>query len=299
MRDLWLLGWTTNDYFSLDALEKSRVSTLRKLPPLNALRAFEAAARHLSFSRAADELHVTPAAISHQVKTLEGFLGVKLFRRLPRALRLTAEGNALYPELTASFDRLGRAIERVQRRGVRGHLTMSTTPTFAISWLVPRIKRFNEDHPGIKIALVTTVQVADFTREDVDVAVRYGRGPWPGLRCSKLFDDRLTPLCGDRWAQKMSQPADLVGAPLLTISGQDHRRTWLRAAGLVHPHVDDGPAFESNANSHRRRNRGDGSRHREPLVARRPPGRRPRGPDVRPRCPERGVVLVRLPRIDG
>jgi DNA-binding transcriptional LysR family regulator len=219
---------------------------LRSLPPLNSLRAFEAAARHLSFTRAAEELRITPAAISHQVKSLEQRLGVQLFRRLPRALRLTIDGQALYPELSTAFDLIGRAIEHVKTPTAHGRLVVSTTPTFALSWLVSRLQRFHERHAQVEITLVTTVQLVSFEREDVDVAIRYGRGDWSGLQADKLFDDELTPLCGRRYVRKFSQPGDLLHAPLLTISGQDHWGTWLRAAGL--PHVsrpNGGPSFDS------------------------------------------------------
>jgi DNA-binding transcriptional LysR family regulator len=212
--------------------------------PLNALRAFEAAARHLSFARAADELHITPAAISQQVKSLEQRLGVQLFRRLPRGLRLTEGGQALLPELSAAFARIGVAVEHAKSPG-RGRLVVSTTPTFALSWLVARLQAFNERHPDIQIALVTTVQPVDFAREQVDVAIRYGRGRWPALQAHKLFDDVLTPLCGKRWRRRLSHPDDLLCTPLLGISGQDHWGTWLRAAGVQPGRPTNGPEFDS------------------------------------------------------
>jgi DNA-binding transcriptional LysR family regulator len=219
---------------------------VRTLPPLNALRAFEAAARHLSFTRAAEELRVTQAAVSHQVKALEERLGVALFRRLTRGLRLTDEGQALLPDLRDGFDRLAHAVERVGRRGAQGRLTVSLLTTFALSWLVPRLPRFNERHPEIEVSLLATQRLADFVREEVDCAVRYGHGPWPGLRAEKLFDDELTPLCGKQWLPKLKEPGDLARVPLLVLSN-DHKdwQTWLEAAGV--PHIDGrkGTQFDS------------------------------------------------------
>jgi DNA-binding transcriptional LysR family regulator len=218
----------------------------RRLPPLNALRAFEAAARHLSLTRAADELGVTQAAVSHQVKALEAQLGVALFRRLTRGLRLTDEGQALLPDLRDGFDRLAQAVERVGRRGSAGRLTVSLLTTFALSWLVPRLPQFNARHPEIEVSLIATPRITDFAREEVDIAVRYGHGPWPGLRCDKLFDDELTPLCGRQWLDKLKTPADLAKVPLLVLSS-DHQDwpIWLKAAGV--PHIDGrkGTAFDS------------------------------------------------------
>src|SRR5690242_13078656 len=128
----------------------------RRLPPLNALRAFEAAARHLSFSRAADEMHVTPAAVSHQVKALEARLGVVLFRRLTRGLRLTDEGQMLLPELRGAFDRMSQALDRIGAGARGGTLTISTGTTFAFTWLVPRLPRFQAMHPALEVRLMTS-----------------------------------------------------------------------------------------------------------------------------------------------
>jgi LysR family glycine cleavage system transcriptional activator len=201
---------------------------------LNALRAFEAAARHLSFTRAAEELRVTQAAVSHQVKALEQRLGIALFRRLPRSLHLTDEGQALLPELRDAFDRLARAIDRLGERTERGRLTVSLLTTFALSWLVPRLPRFNQLHPAVDVCFITGLHLTDFLREDVDVAIRYGRGPWSGLRCDKLFEDAATPLCGKRWLAKLRRPEHLTRAPLLAVRGHDHWRIWLEAVRLSH-----------------------------------------------------------------
>jgi LysR family transcriptional regulator, glycine cleavage system transcriptional activator len=159
-----------------------------RLPPLNALRTFEAAARHLSFTKAADELFVTQAAVSHQIRTLEEHLGTALFRRMNRALMLTDEGQALLPAVREAFDLLSAGVRRVQDLCSGGALTISTTPSFAASWLVGRIARFQALHPDIELQLSATPRLVDFAREDIDCGIRYGMGDWPGLitqRCSR------------------------------------------------------------------------------------------------------------------
>jgi DNA-binding transcriptional LysR family regulator len=219
---------------------------LRSLPSLNALRAFEAAARHCSFSQASQELHVTAAAVSHQVKALEIHLGVELFRRLPRALHLTAEGERLLPALRDSFDRLSRATEDIRLRGARGRLSISAVTTFALSWLVRHLSDFTERHPGIEVDLVATIQMTDFSRDDVDVAIRYGRGRWEGTRQDKLIDDVATPLCGMRWKSHLATPRDLAETPLLDIKGHGIWRTWLDAAGLASLPFSPAQVFDSS-----------------------------------------------------
>jgi DNA-binding transcriptional LysR family regulator len=218
--------------------------------PLNGLKAFEAAARHLSFTRAADELHVTQAAVSHQVKTLEQRLGVKLFRRLPKSLRLTDEGQALLPELRDAFERIARALNRVTSAQGAAALSVSTLTTFALTWLVSRLPRFQARHPEIEVRLNTTGRMVDFAREDVDVAVRYGDGNWPGLTVEKMFEDELTPLCGRAHKDRLRRPEDLRDVPLLDASPPEPASvgdwpTWLRAAGIGQLPVTRGATFDS------------------------------------------------------
>ncbi len=209
---------------------------MRSLPPLNALRAFEAAARHLSFTLAADELHVTQAAVSHQVKALEERLGVKLFRRLPRGLVLTEQGQALLPELRGAFDRIEQAMNKLSLLGNEGPLTVSLMTTFALTWLVPRLHRFQARHPTIDVRMLTTNRMADFVREDIDLAIRYSRDPrQPGLRGDKLFNDLLTPLCGVAYRERLRSPADLLRVPLIDTTGDPDWLTWLAAAGVRQP----------------------------------------------------------------
>lgn len=218
----------------------------RALPPLNALRAFEAAARHLSFTLAAEELHVTQAAISHQVKALEAILGVQLFRRLTRSLLLTDDGQALLPGLREGFDRLAQAVERVGKASSGGALTVSLMTTVALGWLVPRLPRFQAAHPDVDVRLSTSQRLIDFAREDVDVAIRYGHGDWPGLRADKLFDDYLTPLCAPALVPKLRVPGDLKGHPLLiTGQAQDEWGAWFDAADLKGFERTTGTEFDS------------------------------------------------------
>lgn len=218
----------------------------QSLPPLNALRAFEAAARHLSFTKAADELHVTQAAISHQVKGLEDHLGVKLFRRLTRSLLLTEEGKALLPELRTAFDQMAHAVQRVRIRGGQQTLNISTMTTFAMSWLVPRLPNFQAAHPEIEVRISTTQRLVDFAREDVDLATRYGFGPWPGLAAHKLFDDVLTPLCSPALAAKLKRPEDLRGVTLLHEHPEPSDWTfWCAKFGVDGIDGRKGPRFDS------------------------------------------------------
>jgi DNA-binding transcriptional LysR family regulator len=217
----------------------------RPLPPLNALRAFEAAARHMSLTKAATELHVTQAAVSHQVKSLERHIGVALFRRLPRALLLTEAGQKLLPELREAFARIVRAVERLETTGRGGTLSISLLITFALTWLVPRLPRFQALHPEIEVRITTNQKLIDFTAEDVDLAVRYGRGPWPGLRQDKIFDETLTPLCGPALAARLRKPEDLLQVPLLITDYDKEWPIWLKAAALDESRIKRGAFFDS------------------------------------------------------
>ncbi|BAT61173.1 glycine cleavage system transcriptional activator [Variibacter gotjawalensis] len=170
----------------------------RPLPPLNALRAFEAIARHLSFARAADELHVTPAALSHQIKGLEDQLGVPLFHRRARSIELTEAGDMLYPGLHAGFEALHDAIGRLGRRKEDRFLVISATPGFTAKWLVPRLWKFLNQHPEVDPRLAASLAVADFTADGVDVAIRLSDGHHPELYVEKLFDDSVVPVCSPR-----------------------------------------------------------------------------------------------------
>ena len=206
----------------------------RRLPPLSALRAFDAAARHLSFTRAAAELGVTQAAISHQVKLLEEQLGQPLFRRLTRRLLLTDAGQMLWPGVRDGFDRLAQAVLKVQTGGP-GVLTLSLTVSFAARWLVPRLGGFLRAHPEIDVKLTTTDRLVDFTREDVDIAIRHGSGDWPGLQAWCVLAPAYTPLVNPALLKdiKIETPADLQRLPILTeIDDNLDWRAWFAKTGV-------------------------------------------------------------------
>ncbi len=208
----------------------------RRLPPLNALRAFEAAARHLSFTRAAEELHVTQTAISHQIRALEEHLGIRLFRRLPRGLVLTSEAQLFLPPVRAAFEQIAAATRRIAREEAGGVLTVSALPSFAAKWLVPRIGRFRTAHPEIDLRISATLELADFARDDVDVAIRCGRGDYPGLRVDRLFGETLSPVCSPALLERppgLAAPRDLRHHTLLHDNDDlDGWRVWLELAGV-------------------------------------------------------------------
>ena len=167
----------------------------RHLPPLNSLRAFEAAGRHLSLTKAAQELHVTPAAVSHQVKSLEEHLGIKLFRRVSRGLALTAEGQSLLPPLSAGLDEMEVAVERVKRADDQRPVTVSVAPSFGVRWLVPRLERLRAAHPQLDVRIDANPSLVDLERDDIDLAIRYGTGNYPGLHVERLMEDEVVPVC--------------------------------------------------------------------------------------------------------
>ena len=203
-----------------------------RLPSLNGLRAFEAAARHLSFTQAASELNVTQTAISHQIKRLEEELGIRLFIRQNRALALTPAAKEYLPGIRAAFNDLRLATDRLLRRDDDHVLTVSTLASLAAKWLLPRITGFQEAHPGIDVRITTSTALVDFRSGDVDAAIRYGRGQWPGLRVDWLMADTLFPVCSPVDPRAIAVTcADHV---LLHSSAgnDDDWRLWLTAAGL-------------------------------------------------------------------
>jgi len=208
-----------------------------RLPSLNGLRAFEAAARHLSFTLAASELNVTQTAISHQIRRLEEELGIRLFIRQNRALALTPEARDYLPGVRAAFNDLRLATDRLLRKDDDKVLTVSTLASLAAKWLLPRLADFQDAHPDIDVRITTSTSLVDFQRDDVDAAIRYGRGQWPGLRADWLMADELFPVCSPsllRGDKPLRQPEDLRGYPLLHTSNanSDDWRLWLTAAGL-------------------------------------------------------------------
>jgi LysR family transcriptional regulator, glycine cleavage system transcriptional activator len=187
------------------------------LPPLSAIRVFEAAARHLSFTRAADELGMTQAAVSYQIKLLEERVGVPLFLRRPREVALTEAGQHLAPRLRDAFDTMRDAF-RDLADDAEGTLIINTMHTFAANWLAPRLGSFNLAHPNIAVRLETTTRVVDFAREEVDVVVRSGMGVWPGLVATRLLGVRFTPMISPKLAAEVGgikEPADVLKVPLL------------------------------------------------------------------------------------
>ena len=202
----------------------------RRLPPLNALRAFEAAARHLSFTKAAGELSVTPAAVSHQVKALEDYFGIQLFRRLTRALLLTDAGQTALPALRDGFDKLAEASERLRAHDARGMLTVSVSPSFAAKWLVPRLDDFRTVHPDIDLRLDASDTIVDLARGEADLSIRYGPGGYRDLRVDLLFEAEVFPVCAPGLCDgqhPLREPADLhrhTGTRCCTSTGRCRRR---------------------------------------------------------------------------
>jgi LysR family glycine cleavage system transcriptional activator len=200
------------------------------------LRAFEAAARHLSFTRAAAELHVTQTAISHQIRRLEAQLGVRLFARGKRALSLTQEAQSYLPAVRAAFEDLRAATTRLLRPNHGRLLTVSTMASLAAKWLLPRLVGFQEAHPGIEVRISTSSHLVDFRREEVDVAIRYGRGRWAGLRAQWLMAEDIFPVCSPtllKGKNALRRPADLAHHTLLHAGvSRDDWQLWLTAAGL-------------------------------------------------------------------
>jgi len=208
-----------------------------RLPSLNGLRAFEVAARHLSFTVAASELNVTQTAISHQIRRLEEELGIRLFVRQNRALALTPEAREYLPGIRAAFNDLRLATDRLLRKDNENVLTVSTLASLAAKWLLPRLSAFQEAHPGIDVRITTSTGLVDFKTGDVDAAIRYGRGQWPGLRADWLMADQLFPVCSPALLggnKPLRCPEDLAHQTLLHSSGgyDDDWRLWLTAAGL-------------------------------------------------------------------
>ncbi|MES2494926.1 MAG: transcriptional regulator GcvA [Pseudomonadota bacterium] len=208
----------------------------RQIPPLGAVRVFEAAARHLNFTRAAEELAMTQAAVSYQIKVIEDRLGTPLFIRSGRRVSLSPAGQRLAPFVSAAFDQLDEAFAKV-RQDESGVLTISAAPGIAASWLGPRLTRFHLTKPDIAVRLLATNDLADFTRDDVDVGIRTGPGDWPGLRAIELFPAEYTPMCSPSYLERMgpfTDPAQLLGT--LRMNSDDvWWRVWFAQSGVTVP----------------------------------------------------------------
>ena len=229
---------------------------LGRLPPLNALRAFTVAARHLSFVKAADELAVTPAAVGQQVRLLEDHLGHPLFRRGGRQMSLSDEGQALVPGLEDAFDRLAAALEPPTEAARHGVLTVSVAPSFAAKWLVPRLDAFRTQEPDIDVRVSAIMQLADFDDDDVDCAIRYGGGVYPGLDVARLLSESVIPVCSPALLDgeaPIETPHDLTRHTLIHDDSADRDascpdwRMWLRAAGVDGVDAGRGPHFDQSS----------------------------------------------------
>jgi LysR family glycine cleavage system transcriptional activator len=218
---------------------------MRRLPPLNALRAFEAAARHLSFTRAAEELHVTQAAVSHQIRALEDRLGRKLFRRVGRNLFLTDAAQVYLADLRAAFDRIDEATRRLEARDRGGVLNATVLPSFAAMWLLPRLGRFRAAHPEIDVRLSSDSEMVDFARSDFDIGIRTGRGRWPGLRSDLVLTEQLTVVCSPELARSVGlrTPRDLARTTLLHDEPRERWAIWFRRLGIDDIDPWRGPGF--------------------------------------------------------
>lgn len=212
----------------------------RRLPPLNALRAFEAAARHESFKGAADELSVTPAAVGHQIRTLEDFLGVELFHRLNRAVEPTDAARRLLPDLTRAFDLMVDALSTLDEDDGENVISVSTVPSFAVKWLIPRLERFNRAHPELDVRISASMEMTDFSKGGFDCAIRFGSGNYPDLKAWKILDDTVLPAASPTLLASVggvTQPSDLSRLPLIHDDSLRYDpmtpdwRAWLMAVG--------------------------------------------------------------------
>ncbi len=220
-------------------MERSRL-------PLNALRAFEAAARHLNVTRAALELRVTQAAVSHHIKLLEDQLGALLFRRLPRGLALTDEGAALAPIVSDTLDRMAATLDRFAGGRFQEIVSIGVVATFATGWLLPRLADFTALHPGVDLRIMTNNNRVDLAGEGLDLAIRYGDGAWHGTDAVPILEAPLTPLCSASLARRLQTPADLQREVLLRSYRPDEWKVWFDAAGLTMPAIR-GPVFDASS----------------------------------------------------
>ncbi|VAW33325.1 Glycine cleavage system transcriptional activator GcvA [hydrothermal vent metagenome] len=207
------------------------------IPPLRALKAFESSARYLSFTKAADELFVTQAAISHQIKSLEDRIGVKLFKRFNRSLQLTTEGEIYLLTILQSLEQLEKASRQLANRNAKGMLNISLLPSFATKWMAKRIWKFQEKFPDIEVSISAFEWLADFKKENIDIAIRYGKGDWPDAYCELLFEERVFPICNRREYKKLTPNP----SPTILLEHRLHHDDfstedwdmWFKKAGIV------------------------------------------------------------------
>lgn len=219
----------------------------RNLPPLNALKAFEAAARHESFTAAAAELNVTHAAVSRHIRELEGWLAVKLFVRTGRGVELTERGKSYVADVTRGFDLLSTATDNIsgRRRRRRQQLTVSVEPSFAALWLVPRLGRFTAANPEVELIVDSTDRLVDFSRNEADVGVRYGRGVWNNVAADLLARTHMAPVCSPALLREkgVRAPRDLQPGLLLQEETRRYWNEWMQVAGVVDGLSPEGPTL--------------------------------------------------------
>jgi LysR family glycine cleavage system transcriptional activator len=224
---------------------------MKSLPPLNALQVFEAAARHSSFLKAARELHVTPSAISHQMKQLESFLEKRLFQRLDKRVELTRDGLVYFHQIQPALEKIDAATAELKTVTENLILTVSAAPVMATRWLMPRIYRFQEANPKLEIRIHASTDVADFSKSNVDVGIRHGGGQWERLVAHEIFREVLTPVCSNKLIMGKNQlqsPQDLLNFTLLQgVSRPDEWTAWFKAFKIVNPEISTEPTFQSRA----------------------------------------------------
>lgn len=225
----------------------------RRLPPLNALRAFEAVARHLSITGAAEELGVTPGAVSQSVKSLEEYLGRPLLARTPRGMVLSDAASAALPALSEGFDRLAEASQRLAGPERGGRLTISVAPSFALKWLAPRLSDFGAAHPDVDVQVQASMGLSNFEAEGVDIAIRYGGGRWPAVESKLLLREEVTPVCAPGVAGEIKAPDDLSRFTLIHDNSNLNDEScpdwpmWLKAAGATGVDTNRGPRFNQSS----------------------------------------------------
>ena len=221
-----------------------------RLPPLNALKSFEAAARHESFTKAARELNVTQGAVSHQVKALEERLGLRLFQRERQRLLITGAGRQYLEVVRDAFDRISMGTERLLEQQQNGPLVISTSPNFAAKWLMHRLPSFARSHPDVDLHISATLQHIDFARDDADLAIRHGDGRWPGLSVTKLCDEEIFPVCSPRLLEGrkgLRNAEDLARHTLIHLNDHEDWAQWLKAVGVTGIDASRGPLFSERS----------------------------------------------------